>query len=105
MLESDIEDIERQEREEKELRLSENQINRAQNKLENKDNDLIRPQRTWFQNKHERLQELGTHLSILIFNSTLDVAMLLLYLVHQVDKVSHILCSKLIFLGVSRVEV
>ena len=56
-LESDIEEIEKQEREEKEFRLVENKINRVQKKLENEEE--LRPQRTWFQTKQERLQEIG----------------------------------------------
>jgi uncharacterized protein YpuA (DUF1002 family) len=58
-LEPDIEEIEKQEREEKALRITENQINRVQNKLQNEEDETLRPKRTWFQSKQERLQELG----------------------------------------------
>lgn len=58
-LESDIEEIEKQEKEEKALRITENQINRVQNKLQSEEDETLRPKRTWFQTKQERLQELG----------------------------------------------
>jgi hypothetical protein len=58
-LEPDIEEIEKQEKGEKELRMTENQINRVQNKLQIEEDDSLRPKRTWFQTKQERLQDLG----------------------------------------------
>merc|ERR1712014_365918 len=59
-METDVDEIIKMEQEEKELRISELQMNRAQNKLEGKPGrgDLdSAPQRTWFQTKKEREAE------------------------------------------------
>lgn len=53
-LEPDVKDIEQTEQEEKEMRATENQINKANNLLENKQQD---PKREWFQTHKERMQE------------------------------------------------
>ena len=58
-LENDIEEIMTQEKEEKEMRIVEQKMNRAELLVTNKNEDANRPQRTWFQSKEERKQEAG----------------------------------------------
>ncbi|KAL4234990.1 putative ATP-dependent RNA helicase ddx27 [Mactra antiquata] len=57
-MEKDIEDIELAEKEEKELRATENQMNKAKRLLEqNKDDMTSEQKRTWFQTHKERMEE------------------------------------------------
>jgi len=67
-LEPDIEEVTRLEREEKELRISEIQLNKAEKKVANGGAVSAETNRTWFQTKKEREQEkanlcLGTYMS------------------------------------------
>ena len=58
-MEKDIDMIELQEKEEKEMRSTENQMNKAKNILEHKQTEMSE-KRTWFQTHKERLNEKGT---------------------------------------------
>lgn len=58
-LDKDISLIEQEEIEEKTLRAAEIQVNKAQNQVEKKAEELGRPGRTWFQTHKERVQEKG----------------------------------------------
>ncbi len=58
-LEKDICMISKQEQEEKELRVTEMKVNKAQNILEHEEEIKSRPKRTWFQSHSERMQERG----------------------------------------------
>ena len=59
-LEKDIKEIEIQEKEEREMRATENQMNKAKRILEEK-GETEQAKRTWFQTHKERLQEKGNH--------------------------------------------
>lgn len=79
-LEPDVKDIEQTEREEKELRATENQINKANNLLENKEQD---PKREWFQTHKERMQEKGTRFNYLSGCQEILFTLKLFYLSNQ----------------------
>ena len=58
-LENDIKEIEHQEKEEREMRATENQMNKAKRILE-ESGGSEQAKRAWFQTHKERLQERGT---------------------------------------------
>lgn len=64
-LEKDIDEIELQEKEEKELRATENQMNKAKNILEQKQGENS-AKRTWFQTHKERMAEKGKGITMRI---------------------------------------
>jgi ATP-dependent RNA helicase DDX27 len=59
-LEKDIEQIEDEEKEEKEMRITELKVNKAKTMLEHREEIMSRPKRTWFQTHSERMQEIAT---------------------------------------------
>ncbi len=74
-MEKDLELIERQEQEEKEIRISELQINKAEKMMNHQEEIAGRPKRTWFQTHQERMHEKGrihksmhgSHSSLFVF--------------------------------------
>jgi len=58
-LERDVKDIERMELEEKELRVTELKVNKAESLIKHHDEIMSRPKRTWFQSHQERKLDEG----------------------------------------------
>ncbi|ELU10207.1 hypothetical protein CAPTEDRAFT_141736, partial [Capitella teleta] len=70
-LESEITAIERQEVEEKEMRITELKVNKAQKMIEHQEEIMSRPKRGWFQTHNERMREKELFLFLLSFLETL----------------------------------
>lgn len=62
-LAEDIEEVMALEKEEKEMKIAEQKMTRAEQVVESKE-PLGRPQRTWFQSKEERKLEAGSQLVV-----------------------------------------
>ncbi len=58
-MEKDIYKVLKLEQEEKEMRISELQVHKAQAMMDHHDEIMSRPKRTWFQTHRQRMQEQG----------------------------------------------